>query len=338
VSFTAIGAKVTPRQPDIFIRTGKMKMEKMTVALISGGISSEREVSLNSGNQVFDALDKEKYDIIRYDPKTDLERLVADAARIDAALIILHGPYGEDGTVQGLLDLLNIPYQGSGVIGSAVAMNKLAAKQLYEQCGIPSPPYVAVNRKDNVPPEDLIERLGLPLVVKPACAGSSVGITIVREENAMAAALKLAFEHDPNVIVEAFIDGIELTGGVIGNDELEALPLIEIVPDQNHDFFDYEAKYTAGVTEEICPARIDDAMTAKAQSYAKMAHQALFCMGYSRTDMIMKGKDIYVIETNTIPGMTATSLLPQAAAKAGIPFSQLLDKLIELGIEAHRLK
>jgi D-alanine-D-alanine ligase len=160
-------------------------------------------------------------------------------------------------------------------------------------------------------------------------------MSIVRSAEDLKGALNHAFSFDDTGLIEAYIDGMELTAGVIGNKELEALPIIEIIPDDAHEFFDYEAKYTAGITQEICPARIDDELTLKAQSYAKIAHQALFCKGYSRTDMILKGRDIYVLETNTIPGMTATSLLPQAAQKAGINFSQLLDKLLELGLEAH---
>lgn len=308
-------------------------MEKITLALLSGGDSSEREVSLNSGKQVYDALDKDKYDIVRYDPKTDLPKLIADANRLDAALIILHGPNGEDGTVQGLLDLLKIPYQGSGVLGSAVAMNKVISKQLYQRSGIPVPPDVVVHRNDHPSADDVIDRLGLPVVIKPAFAGSSVGMTIVRSADAIGSALDKAFQHGGTALAEAYIDGVELTCGVMGNDDLEAFPLIEIIPDDDHEFFDYEAKYTAGVTREICPARIDDSLTEKAQSYAKMAHRALFCRGYSRTDLILKGQDIYVLETNTIPGMTATSLLPQAAQVAGYSFSALLDRLIELGME-----
>jgi D-alanine-D-alanine ligase len=308
---------------------------KKTIALLSGGISSEREVSIKSGQQVFEALDKEKYDIRRYDPKTDLSRLMADAAQIDAALIILHGPYGEDGTVQGMLELLDIPYQGAGVLGSALAMNKLAAKHIYEKWGLPIPAYVAVNADGRPDANDLADTLGLPLVVKPVAAGSSIGMSIVRQRREIGPALDKAFAQDATVIVEAYIDGIEVTGGVLGNTALEALPLIEIIPNQDHLFFDYHAKYTAGATDEICPARIDPALTEKAQSYAKTAHQALFCQGYSRTDMMVRDGDIFVLETNTIPGMTPTSLFPQAAQAAGITFSQLLDRLIELGIQAH---
>jgi D-alanine-D-alanine ligase len=310
-------------------------MKKLTLALLSGGISSEREVSLNSGKQVLEALDKDKYDIVPYDPKTDLARLVADAPKLDAALIIMHGPYGEDGTVQGLLELLHIPYQGSDVLGSALAMNKLISKQMYERSGLPVPPYIVIDRNDPIDTGDIVARLDLPLVVKPVSAGSSVGMSIVKAENELQDALDKAFPHGETVIVEAYIKGVELTGGVLGNDDLQALPLIEIIPDASFEFFDYEAKYTAGATEEICPARVDDNITAKAQSYAMMAHRALYCKGYSRTDMILKDDELYVLETNTIPGMTATSLFPQAAQAAGISFTELLDRLIQLGIETH---
>jgi len=311
-------------------------MKKMTLALLSGGVSSEREVSLNSGDQVYEALDKEKYNVLRYDPKTDLVRLVEDAPNIDAALIILHGPCGEDGTIQGLLELLNIPYQGSGVLGSSLAMNKLASKYLYEKASLPIPPYIALNKGDRLDPQGWEKQFGLPLVIKPNAAGSSVGMTIVKSLDALQPAVEKAFSHDTTVLIEGYVEGIELTGGVVGNKQLLALPIIEIIPNDEHEFFDYEAKYTAGITEEICPARIDDEMTQKAQTYAKAAHRALFCDGYSRTDMILKDREIYVLETNTIPGMTATSLLPQAALKAGLSFSQLLDQLIQLGIEAHQ--
>jgi D-alanine-D-alanine ligase len=175
--------------------------------------------------------------------------------------------------------------------------------------------------------------LGIPLVVKPVVGGSSVGITIVRSPKDLRAAVESAYEHNPSVLIEAYIQGTEITGGVIGNDGLEALPIIEIIPDQTREFFDYTAKYTAGVTEEICPARIDAELTAAAQHLSIEAHRALFCRGYSRTDMILQGREIFVLETNTIPGMTATSLLPQAARTAGLSFSRLLDRLIALSLE-----
>ncbi|MDO9111258.1 MAG: D-alanine--D-alanine ligase [Desulfatirhabdiaceae bacterium] len=305
----------------------------LTVALLSGGISSEREVSLKSGEQVYAALNKDKYRVIRYDPMTDLNRLVADAPTIDVALIILHGPFGEDGTVQGLLDLLDIPYQGSGVLGSAIAMDKLVSKQLYEKSGIPTPTYITINRDDPLKTETCLERIGLPLVIKPAKGGSSIGMAIVKTRDSLEPAIQEAFRHDNTLVVETYIQGTELTVGVIGNRDLKALPVIEIIPDTQYEFFNYHAKYLPGATREICPARIDEALTEKAQAYAKMAHRALFCEGYSRTDMMFNNRELFILETNTIPGMTETSLLPLAAKTAGIPFSRLLDILIDLGIE-----
>ncbi len=311
-------------------------MEKIRLALLSGGISSEREVSLNSGKQVLEALDKDKYDITRYDPKTDLKQLVTDADSIDAALIILHGPFGEDGTVQGLLDLLDIPYQGAGVLGSSVAMNKLTAKQLYDNAEVKTPSYLAFSMNEKINTSRVVETLNLPLVIKPACAGSSVGMTIVKDENDLEDAFKLGFQHDDTIIVEKYIKGMELTCGVLGNDDLEALPVIEIIPGEGHEFFDYNAKYVAGETNEICPARIDDSTTKKVQQLAKKAHQALFLKGYSRTDFILCNSELQVLETNTIPGMTATSLYPQSAKVGGYSFTALLDKLIELAIQEHK--
>jgi len=308
-------------------------MKKLTLAVLSGGISSERDVSIASGNQVYEALDRDKYEVIRYDPKTDLPQLIQDAPKIDAALIILHGPYGEDGTVQGLLDLLYIPYQGSGVLGSAIAMNKLVSKQLYEKAGLPVAPYMTFDSIDAIDKLAVVDQLGMPLVIKPVTSGSSIGLSIVKSEDNLNDALEMAFAEDREVMIESYVKGVELTGGVVGNKELQALPIIEIIPGEDFEFFDYTAKYTPGASEEICPARIDDTMTQKAQTYAKTAHRALFCKGYSRTDMILTDREIYVLETNTIPGMTPTSLLPQAAAAAGISFSRLLDKLIELSLE-----
>ncbi len=312
-------------------------MKKIRLALLSGGISSERDVSINSGNEVFKALDKNRYMITRYDTATDLEKLVLDAPQIDAALIVLHGPYGEDGTVQGLLDLLNIPYQGAGVLGSAVAMNKLLSKRLYRQQGIPTPDFMAFNSSDIIDIPLCIDTIGLPMVVKPVSAGSSVGMGIIRQPEQMQPAIDQAFSHDGVLLMEQYIKGVELTCGVLGNDSLEPLPVIEIIPGTEYEYFDYQAKYVPGATEEICPARIDKALTRRVQQLACDAHKALFLEGYSRTDMILSGNDLFVLETNTIPGMTATSLYPQSAAAAGYSFSSLLDRLIELAMEKSQL-
>ncbi|MGC8493302.1 MAG: D-alanine--D-alanine ligase family protein [Syntrophobacteraceae bacterium] len=310
-----------------------MERKKLTVALLSGGKSAERAISLASGDQVFQSLDKSRYDILRYDPATDLPQLAKEAAGIDVALIILHGRMGEDGTIQGLLESLGIPYQGSGVLGSAIAMNKILSKQLYVEAGLPTAPHIVADRSAPVSASEISERLGLPVVIKPEHEGSSIGLTIVKEQKALEDALQKAWGFDRRCMVEKYIKGIELTAGVLGNDDLLALPLIEICPDERYEFFDYEAKYTPGATNEICPARISPELTAKAQGFARCAHEALHCRGYSRTDMILSGDDFYVLETNTIPGMTATSLFPQAAAKAGLGFPELLDRLIELAME-----
>jgi D-alanine-D-alanine ligase len=305
----------------------------MRVALLAGGKSAEREVSLNSGEQVFRVLDKERYEVLRYDPSDDLPRLAKDAANIDVALIILHGRLGEDGTIQGFLDLLNIPYQGSGVLGSALAMNKIISKQLYTQAGLPVAPFVVVDKIGSDQTSKVVDQLGLPVVVKPEHEGSSIGLSIVRSPDQLSKAFEEAWRFDRRCLVEKFIRGVEITGGVLGNNSLQALPLVEIIPGANHEFFDYSAKYTPGASDEICPARLSQELTSRAQDYAMRAHRALYCKGYSRTDMIVSGSEIFVLETNTIPGMTQTSLLPQAAAAAGISFSALLDRLIDLALE-----
>src|SRR6056297_1918796 len=310
--------------------------KKVSVALLAGGTSSERDISLKGGDQVYAALDKKKYHVVRYDPQSDIPKLFADAPNIDVALVILHGANGEDGTVQGILDLLHIPYQCSGPLGSAAAMNKLASKKLYEAVGIPVPAYIGVTRKASVDILDCVARMGLPLVVKPASSGSSIGMSIVRSAEALPGALENAFALDDYVLIEEYISGIEITGGVLGNDTLEVLPIVEIVPAGHHEYFDFTAKYTAGETREICPARISDRLAKQAQDLACRAHRALFCKGCSRTDMILCGDQIYVLETNTIPGMTPASLLPLAAETQGMSFGQLLDRLIELGLECRQ--
>ncbi|GAB6096079.1 D-alanine--D-alanine ligase [Desulfatiferula olefinivorans] len=309
-------------------------MTQKTLALISGGFSSEREVSINGGNQVFEALDKSKYLIRRYDPKFDLARLAAEAPEIDVALIILHGPFGEDGTIQGMLDLLGIPYQGSGVLGSALAIDKLASKKIFEQSGLPVPPYMTAHKGRPFDTPGCVETLGLPLFVKPSTGGSSIGMSRVGTPFDLQPALAKAFEYDDTVLVERFIQGTELTCSVIGNDDLVALPPIEIIPAHpSSTFFDYEAKYTPGGAQEICPARISPELTAAMQDLAKQAHRALGLRGYSRTDMILSEGAFYLLETNTIPGMTQTSLLPLSAKTAGMSFSALLDRLIDLALE-----
>lgn len=306
---------------------------RLRVALLAGGKSGEREVSLAGAREVAKALDPEKYLVSRYDPATDMARLAAEAERIDVVFILLHGRFGEDGTVQGFLDLLGLPYQGSGVLGSALAMDKDSAKTLYRAHGLPVSPWRMARRVDGDDPSSLLAELSLPLVVKPVRQGSSLGMSIAHTPEALAAAIGKAFAYDQEVMVEQYVQGREITVGVIGNDELTALPLVEIIPGAEHPFFDYQAKYQAGASREICPAQLPDHIGRQAQDYAMAAHRALKLRGYSRTDMIVTDTGLVVLETNTIPGMTPTSLLPQAAAVAGLPFPALLDRLLALALE-----
>ncbi len=309
--------------------------EKLQVALIAGGKSGEREVSLAGAKGVLAALDSGKYDVHQYDPATDLARLAEDADRLDVAFILLHGPLGEDGSMQGFFDLLGLPYQGSGVLGSALAMDKNLAKIMYKQAGLFVADWLMAKSSDMEDTGRITARLGFPMVIKPVSQGSSLGMSIAHDGVELVEGLRLAFGFGGEVMAEEFIRGREITGGVIGNNELQALPLVEIIPGKEHPFFNYEAKYLPGASREICPADFPEEITVQAQGYALRAHRALQLKGYSRTDMIVSDEgEIFVIETNTIPGMTPTSLLPQAAQAAGLAFPQLLDRLIELALEA----
>lgn len=261
---------------------------------------------------------------------------VTGGGRIDVAFLALHGLYGEDGTLQGMLDLLGIPYVGSGTLASALAMDKVMAKKVLAADGIPVPRGVLVERADFVRDREGVARRVaesvLPAVVKPVCQGSSLGMTMVGEAGAMRAGLEEAFAYDVRALVEERLRGTELTVGVIGNRELTPLPVVEIVP--KREFFDYRAKYDPGLSEEICPACIPPDVAAAAQDLAVRSHRALQCRGLSRTDMIHTAdRGSVVLELNTMPGMTVNSLLPKAARVAGIPFGELLDRLIKLALE-----
>lgn len=308
--------------------------DKICVALLAGGASGERDVSLAGAVGFEEALDRSKYQLCRYDPKTDLARLAEDAASIDVAFILLHGIHGEDGTVQGYLDLLGIPYQGSGVLGSALAMDKNMAKTLYRLHGLPVASWKMASPEDAENPGRLLDGLEFPLVVKPIREGSSLGMSVAHNSEELRAGIQLAYNHDSQVMVEQFVEGREITVGVLGNEKLTPLPLVEIIPGDEHRFFDYSAKYEEGAAQEICPADVGDDVAVLAQQYAIAAHGALQLRGYSRTDMIL-GADgaLCLLETNTIPGMTPTSLLPQAAAEYGLDFSALIDRLLQLALQ-----
>jgi len=309
-------------------------MKKIKMALLAGGVSTEREVSLAGAAGFEEAINLDKYELSRYDPKTDLALLARDAGSIDVAFILLHGTNGEDGTVQGYLDLLGIPYQGAGVLGSALAMDKNMAKVLYRLNGLPVADWEMAVVADKENPERLLETLQFPLVIKPIRAGSSLGMSVAKNLEELRKGIRVAYGHDSQVMVEQFVKGREITVGVLGNDDLIPLPLIEIIPGDEFTFFDYKAKYEKGASQEICPAKVDISIAEKAQEFALAAHRALQLRGYSRTDMMLTPEgNLYILETNTIPGMTPTSLLPQAAKEYGLNFSELIDRLLQLAME-----
>jgi len=295
-----------------------------------GGTSAEREVSLSTGRQILGALNESHYAVTPLDT-LDVPALLASLTdnRPDVAVIALHGKGGEDGTLQGLLDLLGIRYTGSGVLASALAMDKAMSKRVLTGTGIKMPQDQTLRRGEG---ETFRAQVALPCIVKPNAQGSTIGMSIARRPEEIPPAVEAALRYDDTVLVEQFITGMEITVPILGNAELEALPIVEIVPASG--FYDYEAKYTAGATDEIVPARISEMLAAEARRIAHLCHRTLGCRGMSRTDMIITPDgQIYTLEVNTIPGMTPTSLLPRSAAAAGYSFSQLLDRLVELALE-----
>ena len=261
-------------------------------------------------------------------------RAITDAAEpLDVVLIALYGTWGEDGRIQGLLDTLGIPYTGSGVLASALAMDKVMAKTVLAAAGLDVPRGVVVGASSALELERA-RGVGLPVFVKPVGGGSSVGASIVRLAEDLAPAIAEALRYDDRAMVEEYVVGRELTVAVIGNDELTPLPVIEIVT--KREFFDYKAKYDTGESEEIVPARIPDDVARRAQDLAVKAHKALGCRGMSRTDFVWSEDRMVTLEVNTIPGMTANSLLPKAAKAAGIEFGELLSRLVEWSLDDAR--
>jgi len=298
-------------------------MKSKRIGVLFGGLSAEREVSLKSGAAVHQALVAQGYNAVAIDAGRDLAEVLKREG-IEAAFIALHGRYGEDGCVQGLLELLQIPYTGSGVLSSALAMHKRYSKQAFAASDILTAPFRCYRRGESVRLSDL--PFALPLVVKPVQEGSSVGVSIVKEESQLAKALEEAFCHDDEILVEQFVKGQEVQVGILDDRPVGA---IEIVP--KNEFYDFEAKYTDGMAEHIFPARLEKGLYEKAQQVGLAAHRALGCRGYSRVDLLVtSGGDCYVLEVNTLPGMTALSLLPEIAAKgAGLSFETLVSRIIE---------
>lgn len=302
------------------------------VALLAGGKSGERDVSLASGKGAGEALEEAGFDVTYLDPaeKEDLKRLIDGP--FDVAFLCLHGKYGEDGTVQGLLETVGLPYTGSGVWSSALAMDKVKAKLYYDKEGIPTPPSVSLKAGDAFNVDEIVEKLGAHCVVKPGTEGSALGVFIVEGASAVQDAIGKVFKIDSEALIERYIKGKELTVAVIGGEAPEALPIIEIVP--KSDFYDYESKYAPGGSQHLCPAPLPEETTRMVQDLAVRAHKALSCEGVSRSDFILEDDGAcWTLETNTIPGMTETSLLPDAARAAGISFPELCTRLIRYALD-----
>ncbi len=333
--------------------------KKLKVAVLMGGKSAEHEISLLSGHEVVKNLNPQKYQvlpiIISRDAKTwqigqsnqnlldsptsnqndarkrkdnnlsklDYVSLVEDH-KIDVVFIAMHGSFGEDGTIQAFLELIDMPYTGSGVLTSALGMDKIYSRKLFTQAGLKTPNFVTVEKGKSS--SHVFKNLKSPVFVKPSNQGSSIGVAKVSKKNNLKKALNYAHRYSKVALIEKFIDGIEVTCAIIGNENPKALPLIEIVP--KRDFFDYKAKYDERLTDEIVPARISKGTAKKAQGAALTAYKTLGCRGFGRVDMIIKGNDVYVLELNTIPGLTSVSLVPKAAKAAGISYPELLEKII----------
>jgi D-alanine-D-alanine ligase len=348
----------------------------LKISVLIGGTSSERDVSLASGLRVAEALRSRGNEVTAIDTacgplgrddekallakpvvhpvppsQVELRRMAREAlpqmqrvlpslAKADIVFLGLHGGAGEDGTIQALLDLAGIPYTGSGHLASALAMDKDLSKHLFRRSDVRTADWVMATPDSGVERaeeglrfrEEVIRRLKLPVVVKPSKQGSTVGLSVVKEASRLAPAIAEAFQYDDEVMIEAFIPGRELTVGILGDD---ALPVGEIIP--KHEIYDYECKYQAGMAVEEFPAKISPAQTAKVQDLARRAFRALKLRGYARIDFRMSPDgDFYCLEANTLPGMTQTSLIPQAAAAAGISFAEMCERIVELALAGRR--
>lgn len=297
------------------------------IGVLMGGKSAERDISLKTGTAFVEAIKRKGYDVVGIDVNEDIA-LVLRQQKIDVAFIALHGRFGEDGTIQGLLEIMGIPYTGSGVLASSLAMNKIMAKKIFEHQGISTPRFIAAEIDEAFDVSLLkLDEMNFPLVIKPDIEGSSFGLSIVNNIDEISDALSKAACYSKEILIEEYVAGMEITIGILGKDDVKPLPIIQIKPKKG--IYDYEAKYTKGATEFVIPAPLEEATYKKAQSMALSAHKALGCEGVSRVDMMVDENGTpYVLEVNTIPGMTGTSLLPQAARYIGLEFDDLVEKIL----------
>ncbi len=306
--------------------SGKGPLTRARIGVLMGGESAEREVSLRTGQAVHQALLRRGYDAVGIDVGLTIVEALR-AQRIELAFISLHGPGGEDGTIQGLLESLRIPYTGSGVRASAVAMHKVLTKVVLAAAGVPVPPGGVIVEGRTARPA-LPRGLKWPVIVKPATQGSTIGVSIARKPAQWRPALAAAHRYDAEAVIEAFIPGHELTVGVLGDGmHREALPAVEIVAPSG--FYDFSAKYQKGQTQYLCPAPLSRPVAKRLGELAVRAYDALGCEGAARVDFRLTPRGTpYVLEVNTVPGMTETSLLPMAAAKAGIDYDTLTERIL----------
>ncbi len=306
----------------------KEELKKLKVGVLRGGRSREREISLRSGKKVVESLKKQGFKVFEMDIDA-LEDIKKN--KIDVVFSALHGRLGEDGCVQGALELMGIPYTGSRVLASALAMDKVMSKRIFQSRGIPTPNFSEIDSLSDIKKE--AERIKAifpyPLVVKPVAEGSSLGVSIVKEGDNLEGIIEAAVSEYRDVFVEEFIKGREVTVGILGD---EALPILELAP--KAEFYDYKAKYTKGATDFIIPARLSKPLYEKVQQTALLAHRALGCRGFSRVDIIVGEDHVpYVHEVNTIPGLTDLSDLPAEAKQAGISFDELILRILQSAFE-----
>ncbi len=296
-----------------------MKYKDKKIGVLMGGLSAEREISLRSGNACLKALTSRGYNAVAIDAQRDLPFRLRDEG-IEVAFVALHGRYGEDGTVQGLLEVLGIPYTGSGVLASAIAINKAVTKEILRSKGVRTPGFIAVNRIEDV--RDL--KMSNPVVVKPAKEGSTIGISIVRDRENLISAVEEAFRYDTLVLIEDFVKGREVTVSLLDG---RPMAIVEVRPKSG--FYDFKSKYTAGMTEYMCPADISNEISKVCREMAVDVYDAVGCSGAARVDIIIDEGGPQAIEINTIPGMTETSLLPKAAACEGMSFDELVERMLD---------
>ncbi|MEW5804026.1 MAG: D-alanine--D-alanine ligase [bacterium] len=312
----------------LFVTTEE-DLAKMKIAVLMGGNSSEREISLKTGSAIEKALRSQGFQVAAIDADSQLATKL-HAEDIDLVFLALHGKYGEDGSVQGLLEIMGIPYTGSSVLASALAFHKAKTKAVLNFHHIPTPRFTVLTKgdflSDPAKARDLVWQY--PIVIKPCEEGSTFGISIVRSPDGLEAACNHAFRYGEEALIEEFIDGREVTVGILGD---QALPVVEVIPISG--FYDYESKYTVGKTEYVVPARLDENLYQQVQYWGLRAHGALGCKGVSRVDIRIDQKgNPFVLEINTIPGMTETSLLPKAAKVAGISFEELVKRILILAL------